>query len=69
MSGYAYAACPVDSVDASTGSCTVPVVYVEPPQFLPPLSISDAVTISMAIAAAWAVGFGVKAVRRVLENR
>lgn len=64
MSGFAYMACPVESVDSATGQCAVPLVAVEPPTLFPALSISDGATISAAICAVWAVGFVIREIRR-----
>ncbi len=52
---------------ASTGTCAAPY-YAPQPSLLPELSISDAMTISVAIIALWAVGFGIKAIRRTLSD-
>jgi len=53
--------------NASTGTCAAPY-YAPQPSLLPDLSIPDAITISVAIIALWAVGFGIKAMRRTLSH-
>ena len=50
------ASCDVGNVDPATGACSQ-VVWVEQPQFLPPLSADDGLTIGTAILGCWAVGF------------
>lgn len=66
MSAYVLV-CDEANFDATTGTCSAPY-YAPQPQLLPELSISDAVTISVAIIALWAVGFGIKAIRRTLSH-
>lgn len=60
---------PASSTSAGTtpASCTVP--YFAPQQgVLPSLSIGDGITISMAVCAVWAIGFGIKSIRRTLSH-
>lgn len=55
-----------DALNVQTdGSCSQPV-WVDVPTVLPPLSISDASTLIPAILLCWALGFAVRAIRRLL---
>lgn len=60
---------PASSTSAGVvaASCTSPY-YAPQEGVLPPLSIADGVTISMAVLAVWAVGFGIKSMRRTLSH-
>jgi hypothetical protein len=59
--------CDEVNYDATTGTCSAPY-YAPQPSLLPDLSIPDAMTISVAILALWAVGFGIRSIRRSLHN-
>lgn len=59
--------CDEASFDPTTGTCSAPY-YAPQPSIVPDLSITDALTISVAIIALWAVGFGIKAIRRTLSH-
>lgn len=47
------------------GTCSQPV-WVDSPTVIPPLSVSDANAIWPEIAVMWAIGFGVRAIRRLM---
>ena len=59
--------CDEANYDASTGTCSAPY-YAPQPSLLPDLSIPDSMTIAVAILALWAVGFGIRAIRRTLSH-
>ena len=59
--------CDEVNYDAQTGTCSAPY-YAPQPSLLPELSISDGFTISVAIIALWAVGFGIRAIRRSIQQ-
>ncbi len=56
-----------DSADLTPAGECLHAYWVAQPHFLPPLSIEDGVVIGTAIVAAWAVGFGIRCMRRVLS--
>ena len=59
--------CDEANYDAQAGTCSAPY-YAPQPSLLPPLTISDGITISIAIIALWAVGFGIRSIRRTLSH-
>lgn len=59
--------CDEANLDVQTGTCSAPY-YAPQQEVLPPLSITDGITISTAIIALWAVGFGIRAIRRTLSH-
>lgn len=62
-----YATCEDANLDPATGQCSQ-VVYVQQQTLLPPLSISDGVSIGTAILVCWAIAWGYAAVCRVIEQ-
>lgn len=59
--------CDEANYTASTGTCSAPY-YAPQPSLLPDLSIADSITISVAVIALWAIGFGIRSIRRTLSN-
>jgi len=60
---------PATSTSSGTTAASCTSAYFAPQAtLLPSLSISDGITISAAVLAVWAVGFGIKALRRTLSN-
>jgi len=57
------ASCDPANFDQATQVCSAPV-WVEQPQFLPPLGVSDGLQIGIAILGCWAVGFAWRCVAR-----
>lgn len=51
-----YAACDEANIDAVTGECSA-IVWVDPPTFIPSLSVEGAREIGGAILLCWAVAY------------
>lgn len=61
-------ACALADLDTQTGTCAHPYWVAQPQTLvLPSLSAADGAQIGVAILAVWAVGFGIRCMRRVLR--
>lgn len=60
--------CKVDDYDATTGQCVAPFYTYPPTAGFPPLSLDDAQTIGLAIAVLWAAAWGIRRVKRLLDQ-
>lgn len=59
--------CAEADYDAQTGQCAAPV-WEDDAGLLPPLSGAEGLQIAAAIGAVWALGFGVRQLRKLLER-
>lgn len=58
--------CNLPDYDSVTGSCAAPYWATESGGFLPPLPVSDALTLTSALIGLCAIAYGLKLVRRYL---
>jgi hypothetical protein len=59
--------CLVADFDAATGTCSAPF-YSLPEGMVPTLSMADGQEIGMAIALLWGAAFGIRMMKRVLQE-
>lgn len=52
----------------SAGTCTASAWMPYTPGGIPPLSLDDAQTLGLAIAGLWAVAFGIRMMKKVLQE-
>lgn len=55
------------STGTTAASCTA-AYFAPQATLLPSLDITSGITISIAVLAVWAVGFGIKSIRRTLSH-
>lgn len=60
---------PASSTSAGTVPASCTSAYFAPEaSLLPSLSITDGITISLGVLVVWAIGFGIKSIRRTLSH-
>jgi hypothetical protein len=63
-----YATCDVANIDPSSGACSA-IVWTNVPTALPPLSVSDADAIGLAILGCWLIGYAWRLIGDAIEEK
>jgi hypothetical protein len=68
MSGVLVIACKVEDYNATTEVCAAPFYTYPPSSVLPALTLADAQALSVAIAYLWAVAWGIRRLKKLLDQ-